>query len=143
MNKIFSVVLALSAFFTAITAAAENLQQPLSYSGESIQRMDDFHYVAKITLPEPAKARCVAYGKDNAPVAIDSIAVYDEFGIANFVIDPEEGPVQRVDCWVTSTRAGDRETLQQREQALSKKKMMQDYGISPEQLQQLDSQHRD
>ena len=78
----------------------------LIYKGESLHAMSDNHYRVKVVYEEAAKMRCVAYAEGVA-VAIDSVVVIPPYGVANMVINDNDKPIDKVQCWVTSTRKQD------------------------------------
>lgn len=105
----------------SVASEAESIA-PSTYSGAAVVKADDNHYQVRVTSLVAVKMRCVAYN-DAAPIAINSIAIYPPEGIADFYIDPKEGPVTHATCWVTSTREGDREKINQLEKEAQKREM--------------------
>lgn len=91
----------------ADTPSAEAVQPaPLVYTGESIQPISDNHYRVKISHNEAAKLRCVGFANEKS-VAIDSVVVFPPYSVANMIISDNDDPIDRVQCWVTSTREED------------------------------------
>lgn len=140
MNRttILLAILALTCS-TSFTVLALSTDKPITFTGKDIHQLEEGHFQAKVTVDEASKVRCVAYNGD-APVGIDSIAIYEETELANFMIHKEEGPVDRVDCWVTSTRAEDMREVEKIETNSRRKRFMEENNLTEEELLEMESQ---
>ncbi|MGL6259522.1 hypothetical protein [Vibrio sp. WXL210] len=120
--KYISLLIALVAF----TAFAQDLSKlaPYQYDQQFIQPLAPSHYQARVTSPTAVKMRCVAYN-DQTPIAINSVVVYPPSVVADFYIDPEEGPVNLVKCWITSSREADVEQIEKREAEATERNLNQ------------------
>ncbi len=87
-------------------ASTEPKETKLIYTGESIQPISKNHYRVKVEYTEATKMRCVGFAED-APVAIDSVVVIPPFAVANMITNEADKPIDKVQCWVTSTRKED------------------------------------
>ncbi len=79
---------------------------PIEIKGDNIQPLSKTHWRVKVESEEAVKARCVAYSGDEA-VAIDSIAIYPPFEVSEMYIREDDGEIDLVKCWITSTREQD------------------------------------
>ncbi|MCK6262785.1 hypothetical protein KP803_05790 [Vibrio sp. ZSDE26] len=128
MKKTLRIALLMAASVSCLSSFSAFAQEevtsikPTTYSGASVVKMDNNHYRVRITSLLAAKMRCVAYNNEE-PIAINSVAIYPPEGVADFYISPEEGPVTHATCWVTSTREGDREKIDQLEKEAQKRQM--------------------
>ncbi|MGF1696058.1 hypothetical protein L4C54_10355 [Vibrio lamellibrachiae] len=124
LSKPVALIVSTAIAFSISTANADEVTNiaPTTYSGAAVVKMDDNHYRVRITSLLAAKMRCVAYNNEE-PIAINSVAIYPPEGVADFYISPEEGPVTHSTCWVTSTRDGDREKIEQLENESQQRQM--------------------
>ena len=141
MNRTTLITMLTLACSMPFTALASSTEKPISFTGEDIHQLEVGHFQAKVTVEEASKVRCVAYNGD-MPVGIDSIAIYEETELANFLIRKEEGPVDRVDCWVTSTRAEDMREVEVIETNARRKRFMEENNLTEDELIEMENQLR-
>lgn len=117
----FLVLILVTLFsFNALAEDVSTLA-PYEFDEAYIESVSPSHFKAKITSPTAVKMRCVAYNGE-APIAINSIAVYPPHAMADFYINETEGPVNFVKCWITSSRESDIEAVEKREAAAMRKR---------------------
>ena len=81
--------------------------KPILIIGDSIQPLSDTHWRVKVSYAEAVKVRCVAFDESEQAVAIDSIAVIPPFSVSDMYTRKDDGKIEEVKCWITSTRSED------------------------------------
>ncbi len=106
MYKSLLFTVLLSSAVTASEAMRPANSVDIVISGDDIQALTDTHYRVKVEYSEAVKVRCVGFYQQQ-PVAIDSIAVIPPYEVSNMFLREDDGGIDEVKCWVTSTRAED------------------------------------
>ena len=92
---------------TTPEAEEKRPNKPLVITGDKIQPLSDTHWRIKVSYAEAVKVRCVAFDEKEQAVAIDSIAVIPPFSVSDMYTREDDGKIEEVKCWVTSTRTED------------------------------------
>ncbi|MGR5362968.1 hypothetical protein ACPV54_19035 [Vibrio mediterranei] len=113
--KILNILVMSSALLTANLSYASEATKPTTASsaapivitGDHIQPLSDTHWRIKVSYSEAVKVRCVAFSDNDEAIAIDSIAVIPPYSVSNMYTRKDDPKIQKVTCWITSTREED------------------------------------